>query len=318
MLTRVYFSCDVHGSELCFKKFINAAKYRIYKADVVILSGDLTGKALVPIIQEDDSSYRVSFLGSDETVGSQESLHGLEKRIRNVGYYHCIVSEDELLELKSEKSKLENLFSSLTLQRLEHWIRLAEESLKDTGIKCFMMPGNDDHPAVGQVIDKSDFVVNPEEKMVNVDKHHEMISLGFSNYTPWKTPRECSEEELAKKINSIVSSVSNIQNCIFNIHCPPYGSGLDYAPQLDENFRPVVSVGELLKVPVGSKAVLNAIKKHQPLVGLHGHIHESPGEVKIGRTLCLNPGSEYQNGILRGYLIDLDQNGLKHYLHVEA
>jgi hypothetical protein len=56
-------------------------------------------------------------------------------------------------------------------------------------------------------------------------------------------------------------------------------------------------------ISVGSKAVRAAIEKYQPLVGLHGHIHESRSAQKIGRTTCINPGSEYGEGILRGCLV---------------
>jgi Icc-related predicted phosphoesterase len=55
--------------------------------------------------------------------------------------------------------------------------------------------------------------------------------------------------------------------------------------------------------PVGSTAVRAAIEEHQPLLSLHGHIHESGGAVRIGRTLAINAGSEYGEGVLRGVLV---------------
>ena len=119
-------------------------------------------------------------------------------------------------------------------------------------------------------------------------------------------------------IEAMATGLRDSKNSIFNLHCPPYDSTLDQAPQLDETLRPTVTMGDLLKIPVGSTAVRAAIERYQPLVGLHGHIHESPGHIKIGRTMCVNPGSEYQSGILRGYIIDLEKDKLKQCLRVEA
>jgi Icc-related predicted phosphoesterase len=109
----------------------------------------------------------------------------------------------------------------------------------------------------------------------------------------------------------MASLVKNMNNCIFNLHAPPWGSGLDEAPILDENLKPIQA--GMARAPVGSKAVLEAIKKYQPLLALHGHIHESRGSQKIGRTLCLNPGSDYADGRLTGYLIEVDSKGIRSY-----
>jgi hypothetical protein len=88
----------------------------------------------------------------------------------------------------------------------------------------------------------------------------------------------------------------------------------DPAPKLDETFKPVLSGGQMVMAPAGSIAVRDAIKKYQPLAGFHGHIHESKGVASIGRTKCFNPGSEYGEGVLRGLLVDLTENGIKSYL----
>jgi Icc-related predicted phosphoesterase len=204
------------------------------------------------------------------------------------------------------------------IQNVERWVRVAEEKLKGKKLQFYMMPGNDDPKQLGDVIDKSSYVKNPEGKIVDLDGAHEMISSGYSNPTPWKTPREVSEDELGRMIEAMATGLRDAKNSIFNLHCPPYDSTLDQAPQLDETLRPTVTMGDLLKIPVGSTAVRAAIEKYQPLVGLHGHIHESPGHIKIGRTMCVNPGSEYQSGILRGYIIDLEKDKLKQCLRVEA
>jgi hypothetical protein len=317
-LIRIYFACDLHGSESTFLKFVNAAKRKIYKAEVVIAAGDLTGKALVPIVEKGDGSYAATFLGSKEIAKSSEELQLLIKRIRNVGYYYDIMNKQRHDELVTDPNQQQLVLHKHVLEEMDHWIRVAEERLKDTGVACCLMPGNDDTTEIGEMINKSSYIVNPEDKVVELGEEHEMISTGYSNPTPWKTPRECSEEELKAKIDRMVSMMKDPGNGIFNFHCPPFNTGLDIAPKLDESLRPVVAMGELLKVPVGSTAVLKAIEQYQPLVGMHGHIHESAGEVKIGRTMCFNSGSEYQSGILRGYVIDLEKNKVKQCLHVET
>jgi Icc-related predicted phosphoesterase len=139
-----------------------------------------------------------------------------------------------------------------------------------------------------------------------------MINCGWTNPTPWKTPRECSEEDLLKRIRDMTSKVKNMETSIFALHAPPYGTGLDEAPELDKELRPVK--GGTSRAPVGSTAVLQIIKECQPLLGLHGHIHEAKGATKIGRTLCLNPGSMYSEGMLQGVLLAIDKNTVKSYL----
>jgi Icc-related predicted phosphoesterase len=317
-LIRVYFACDLHGSESTFLKFVNAAKMKIYKAQVIIAAGDLTGKAMVPIVEQQDGTYEATFLGSKEVAKSKDELQFLIKRVRNVGYYYDIGSKQHHDELAANPREQQATLHKRVLEEMERWIRIAEERLTGSGIACYLMPGNDDTTEIGEIIDKSSYVANPEDKVLEIGEAHEMISTGYSNPTPWKTPRECSEEELKAKIDRMALKLREPSNSIFNFHCPPFGTGLDLAPKLDENLRPVVTTGELLKIPVGSTAVLNAIEQYQPLVGMHGHVHESPGEVKIGRTMCFNSGSEYQSGILRGYVIDLEKNKVKQCLHVEA
>jgi Icc-related predicted phosphoesterase len=317
-MIRIYYACDLHGSESTFLKFINAAKLRIYKAQNVIASGDLTGKALVPIVDLENGTCEATFLGSKEIVSSKDELQNLIKRIRNVGYYYDIVTKQRHEEISANPALQEAILHKHVLEEMERWVRIAEERLKGTGVACYMMPGNDDTTEIGDIINRSSFVVNPEDKALEIGEGHEMISTGYSNPTPWKTPRECSEEELKVKIDHMASKLKDAKNSIFNLHCPPFGTGLDIAPKLDKDLRPVVATGELMKMPVGSTAVLKAIEEYQPLVGMHGHIHESPGEVKIGRTICFNAGSEYQSGILRGYVIDLEKNKVRQCIHVEA
>lgn len=301
---RILFVTDVHGSEKCFLKFVNAGKF--YKANALILGGDITGKLVVPIVEK-DGVYVCELMGSQQSAKSKEELAKLEKLIRDLGYYPYHSSSSEVESLRSNPEKLDQLFSRLMCESVQNWIHTAEERLRGTGIECYVSPGNDDRFNIDEILSKSSYVKNPEGKVEKICGAYEMITSGFTNMTPWKCPRDITEEELAKKVDALTSQVENFETAIFNFHCPPYNSGLDMAPKLDENLTPVLGPGASpTLIPVGSPSVRAAIEKFQPLIGLHGHIHEARGTAKFGRTLCLNPGSEYTEGILRGALIDID------------
>jgi len=311
--TRIFFATDIHGSERCFLKFINAGEF--YKANVLIMGGDITGKMIVPVI-EDNGTWATKFAGSSHTASNKEELEKVEKKIRATGFYPYITDKQDFEELSANPEKLEQLFEQLMLESMDRWMRFAEKRLQKKDIKCFVSAGNDDVYAIDPVLDGSDVVMHPDEKVVMIDDIHEMLSTGKSNMTPWNCPRDVPEEELEKHIEELANQVTNMEQTIFNIHVPPYGTGIDEAPELDENLKPRLAPGGgTISIPVGSKTVRVAIEKYQPVLGLHGHIHESKGTFKIGRTLCINPGSEYTEGILRGFLCDLDvKKGVKDYL----
>lgn len=302
--TKIFYATDVHGSEVCFKKFVNAGK--IYKADVLILGGDLTGKMVVPIVKQPDDTYVAKWYGNVYTARTEEELEKIEKLIRSGGYYPCCTTKEEVEEISKDETKLDDLFKRLAIETLGRWVKLAEERLRDTGIKLYLTGGNDDIPEISEVISRSDFVINAEEKVLFIDDMHEMASTGYGNITPWNCPRDIPEEKLAELIDELVHDIKDMDNAIFNFHVPPYGTPIDVAPELDENLQPKLELGGGFKmISVGSTAVRDAILKHQPLLGLHGHIHESRGKIRLGRTPCLNPGSEYGEGVLRGLYIIL-------------
>lgn len=306
-LTKIFYASDVHGSEVTFRKFVGAAKF--YKADVLILGGDLTGKMITTIAKYDDGTHMADFLDVRYVLKNEKELEAFEKNVRDAGYYvYCTTAENMKL-LSEDKALQDQLFSDLMVQTMERWVRIAEENIKSTKVKCFILPGNDDRYVIDDVLNKSDVVENPEGKVVWIDETHEMISLSHANVTPWNCPRDIEEDDMYRKIKAQADKVENMDNCIFNFHCPPYNSQIDLAPKLDKDFRPVMAGGQVDWIPAGSKSVRKAIEEYQPLLGLHGHIHESRGEVKIGRTTCLNAGSEYGEGILRGAIVNLDKEG---------
>ena len=312
MNTRIFFVSDLHGSDRCFRKFVNAAKF--YKAQTLILGGDITGKVLVPIIQKNDGSFSVSLFGK-ETAVTRDSLGEYQRKLRDAGQYCFITTEARMAELSANKAKVEEIFSECMLSVLSGWVALANERLRGTEVKCYISPGNDDRFEIDRVLNgDGPTVVNPENRVVKVGEY-EMITLGYANPTPWKSPREVSEDELTQMIESLAGRLEDPTRSIFNLHVPPRGTEIDRAPAVDEEFRYVKQgLGAVKMISAGSTAVRSSIEKHQPLVGLHGHIHESKGFVKIGRTLCLNPGSEYSDGILRGALLNLEGNRVKEFL----
>jgi Icc-related predicted phosphoesterase len=304
--TRIFFTTDIHGSEHCFKKFLNAAKF--YNVNVLIIGGDITGKMIVPILRYDDGTVRVKVVGKERIVKDEHELNKLLGFIKSMGFYPYLTTPQEMEKFKDSR-KLDELFREIIIKTLERWVKLAAERLKDSRVKCFIQLGNDDIPEIADILCQSDCIINPEGKVLQIDDSHEMISIGYANITPWKCPRDISEEELEKKIDEMVSQVSSLPSCLFNFHAPPYNTELDVAPELNENLTVVMKTGKPSMIHVGSKAVRRAIEKYQPLLGLHGHIHESRGVYRIGRTLCFNPGSEYTEGILRGVIIQLKENG---------
>ena len=304
ILLRIFFVTDIHGSDVCFRKFLKAAD--VYKPQSLMLCGDITGKFVVPIIKQPDETVKARYSGSDLVLRTEEEIVALEKKIADIGSYSYRVDSTETDRLTTEYS--EKMFQEKMHERLRSWMKLAEERLKGKKISCYVSPGNDDDFHIDQVLKNSEFVVDCEEKIVDVGGY-EMATLAWTNPTPWKTPRECSDEELHERTEKLLAGVSNMKNCIFNFHCPPYDSGLDSAPELSKNL-----VAGTDMIPVGSVSIRKSIEQHQPLLGLHGHIHESRGALSIGRTLCMNPGSEYGEGILRGAVVNLDKDAVKGYL----
>jgi hypothetical protein len=313
---RLYATCDLHGSNRCFRKFLNAAER--YKADVILINGDITGKAVVPIVREKDGTYVTEFMGGKEKAKSEKDLVKLQEQIGNVGYYPTILTREELGVLENDPDKVTELFNKLLTQRVREWLRLADEKLASQQCKAFMMPGNDDIPEIDQVIDESKTLINPAEKLVVLGDKYEMISTSWANPTPWQTPRECSEEELFGKIQALASQVRNMRGAIFNFHVPPVDSTLDLAPELDKDMRPVIGAAGMVMKAAGSTAVRKAIEEYQPLLGFFGHIHESPGRVNIGRTVCINSGSEYSTGLLRAFVIEFDGENVTKAFRVEG
>ncbi len=306
---RIFYATDVHGSERTYRKFVNAGKF--YKVDHLVMGGDIEGKFLVPIVDEGGGHYRVTLQEELSHLNGPDELAAVKERIETLGFYYVTVSEDEIREMQADQSLVDEAFRQEAHARLERWIALADERLAGSDMKCYVTGGNDDPQELIDVLEAthSEHIVNCEGRIVTLNDTYPMANCGYSNPTPWHTPRETDEETLEKYLEEAVQGIDDFESAIFNFHVPPYDSTLDDCPKLDWSTdppSPIVIAGVQQSAPAGSHAVRNVVERHQPLLMLTGHIHESRGLVKVKRTSVVNPGSEYGEGVLRGCILTLE------------
>jgi Icc-related predicted phosphoesterase len=304
----IFFATDLHGSDVCFKKFCAAAAF--YRCDALILGGDITGKLLVPIERNGDrASYE---LGGTRNTLSCSELDGELARICDMGYYP-LVGDPGLAEELSDPQTYDRELVAAALARARRWVEYAEDRLAGAGVPILFAPGNDDDVRIDAVFAQSTVFVSGEKCVVNLGGV-EVVSTGWSNPTPWRTPRECPEDELDASLRPVIESLADPTRSIFNFHVPPYDTTLDVCPKLTNDFRVVTSLGTPVQTHAGSTAVRRLIEEFQPLVGLHGHIHESRQVARIGRTTVINPGSEYSEGVLYGARLTIENGHVRHTL----
>lgn len=300
---KIYFATDLHGSETCFKKFLNAKNF--YGVDILILGGDLAGKTLVPIAAKGGGTWETTWSGRREVIESRQALQDLQRQIRGAGCYDVVVSDDERARLDQDPTYLSTIFMEEMRKRLVDWVNLAEDKLGGGG-PCYTMLGNDDPQSLAKAFSGSTALVNAEDQVLDLPGGYQLASLGVANMTPWRMPRDVPESELADRIDAMASTISDPSRAIFSFHAPPHNTELDQAPMLTDDMKVVTGAGgNVVHTGVGSTSVRARIEAYQPLLSLHGHIHECSAMVTLGRTVALNPGSEYQSGVLRGAIIEL-------------
>jgi Icc-related predicted phosphoesterase len=311
-LTRLFYAGDVHGSRVCWKKFVNAAAH--YPADALVMGGDLTGKALVPIVRQGDGTYGARVIGEQRLARTAAELDEMQRAISTNGMYPLIVDPGEAQRLAEDATRREAAFEQALLDELRLWVRFADERLAGTETYAYVIPGNDDPWSIDPVLASGERVIACDER-VEIVGPHEMVSFGYSNQTPWHTPRELDEEQIYARLKALADQLENPERAIFNVHVPPYESSLDTAYEVDEELRYVTKGGRPHEIATGSPAVRQVIEESQPLISLHGHIHESRGVTTIGRTVAINPGSDYGSGHLDGCLVHLGKDRVvNHYL----
>ncbi len=304
----IYFATDIHGSESCFRKFLAAGRF--YGVDAVILGGDIAGKALIPVVEGARGTWDARFYGKPIHLTSAEELAGFERRIRLQGFYPYRTTPEEAEAIARRGEALDRAFARAIGESVEDWVSLADERLSTAGIPCLVMPGNDDPPMVERALRAASWLVLAEERIVELGPY-QVVSLGYSTPTPWASPRELTESEMQARLDGLIEGLEPGKPVLFNLHNPPYDTTTDRAYKLRDDMRIETAGGEPVLAPVGSRAVRDAIERVQPVLSLHGHIHESRAIDRIGRTVVVNPGSLYTEGALQGAIVTLDGGRVK-------
>ncbi len=301
----IFYASDIHGSEKVFRKFLNAAPF--YKAQAVIFGGDLTGKVLVPLVEVSPGRFEAKAAGVDEAIEAGSALEALESSIRSRGSYPYRTTPAELEVMNADPTVVRAIFRRVMVESAERWVTLADERLRAAGIPALMMPGNDDEPEVKRLLAQGDWIRDAEGRCMELEGF-QVISWGYATTTPWHSPREITEEAMATALDSLVGQLDTRRPVVFNFHDPPIESGLDLAYKMTSDMKVVMAGGQPMLAPVGSTAVRAVLERVQPVLSLHGHIHESRAITKVGRTVAINPGSAYTDGTLQGVLITLAEN----------
>ena len=305
---KMFFASDLHGSNVCFKKFINGAQF--YGADVLVLGGDLTGKAVIPIAEQADGTFLAFQHGRSVKIDGKSELDEFVKRQGNMGFYPAVMSEAEYQRLRNDPKAQADVFKKLVLERVREWAVLAEQKLKGTEIPLVAIPGNDDFAEIDEILTKSPSFDFHEMQVCEFMGGYQMLYCGGSTPTPWDTEREYTEAQYVTRFSELLPQVRDMSRCIFNVHVPPFGTTLDACPKLDANLQVVYEMGLPVQTHAGCQTLVDVIKEHQPLLGLHGHVHEGRAKINIGKTICINPGSVYPEGILQGAMITLQEGAV--------
>jgi uncharacterized protein len=263
--------------------------------------------------------YTAQFHGYEERL-DDATVEDFEQRAANSGLYTERMEPDEYQHYVDHPDQVDALFERVMRRTVQRWLEYAKTRLDGSPVIIYSVPGNDDPLSVDDVLvahgdDRLRFV---EGEVVELAPGMEMLSTGYTNVTPWDTPREYSEDQIRERLKGMTDRLEHPGTAIFNIHAPPYNSRLDTAPLLGQDLKVKTAAGAQMTAPVGSVAVREAIEDVQPLLTLHGHIHESGGSVTIGRTTAINVGSEYGEGILRGVLLTIGDGKLLRYQAVSG
>jgi Icc-related predicted phosphoesterase len=315
-MMRILYGSDLHGSEVVFRKFISSGLQ--YNANVLVVGGDVTGKAMIPVIHQGSGRYIASLFGGDQITTTPDELEKVKKSISNVGFYPIVLEKDEAEELENDPARMSARFEREMCQRVREWMILAEERLVPQKIEMYFMAGNDDLASIDDTVAEFKHIRNPDMKHFELEGGYEIVGNSNANMTPWACARDVEEDELGRKMDILAGLIQNPERTIAVLHVPPLGSGLDTCPDLDKNLKIITQGGQVVMKPAGSSAVKAFIEKVQPMLSLHGHIHESPGHVRNGRTLSINAGSEYAEGIMKAAIINLENGKVKGHLLISA
>jgi uncharacterized protein len=315
-ITRVLFGSDFHGSDIVYRKFLAAAFQ--YNADILVVGGDVTGKAMIPVIHQGKGVYKSTLFGKEYTASTPEELEKVKKDVSNVGFYPILIEKDEAAELESSPEKMASRFEHEMCQRVREWMALVEEKLTPKNKTMYFMAGNDDLASIDTAIAEFEHVRNPDMTRFEIEGGYEIVGCSNANMTPWRCARDLEESDLTVKLNILSGLMQHPESCIAVLHVPPYQSGLDSCPELDKNLKIITQGGQVVMKSAGSTAVKAWLDGAQPMLSLHGHIHESPGHIRIGRTLAINAGSEYAEAIMKAAIINLEGGKVKGHMLISG
>jgi uncharacterized protein len=313
---RILYGSDFHGSDIVYRKFL-AASFQ-YQADILIVGGDVTGKAMIPIINHGSGKYASSLFGKDLHASDPDGLEKIKKEISSVGFYPLVVDPDEATELESSPEKMAVRFECEMCERVREWMQLADEKLTPKNKTLFFMAGNDDLASIDATIAEFKNIHNPDMARFEIEGGYEIVGLSYANMTPWRCARDLEEDDLRVKLTQLTGLIQHPERTIAVLHVPPYNSSLDTCPELDKNLKIITQGGQVVMKAAGSPSVKAFIDNVQPMLSLHGHIHESPGHVRIGKTLAINAGSEYAEAILKAAIINLEDGKVKGHMLISG
>ncbi len=301
MSVRLFFATDVHGSEVCWRKFINSAKH--YGANVLILGGDMTGKAVIPIIDNGGGTYTFHMQDIRHDLQGAEALAANRARSgsRLLPRGHDGRGGDRVHQ---RPRQARGALPRSMRQHCQGLGRVGRRASRGQRHACIVCPGNDDRPDIDGLLATSSQIEVGEGNIVDLpdgipaglQRLHEPHALGH--------PREEDDGQAQGAHQGIVAqATASPEHLVMGLHAPPYDTQLDVAPKIDWE---TLTVQGQDSAHVGSTAVKEVIEQVQPILSLHGHIHESRAAIRIGRTLAVNPGSSYVEGTLSGCVIELD------------
>jgi Icc-related predicted phosphoesterase len=263
----------------------------------------MTGKAIIPIVELGGGRWKYDMQDVHYDLQDDE-VAAAERAIRDHGYYPRRMTPDEVRELSAHPENVDGVFREAMRDSIQGWVEFADERLAGTGIQCIVCPGNDDTSDIDEILATSKLMTVGEGNVIDLPDGYQLVSSGWTNLTPWDTPREEDEPALKERIMSVVKQATvSPERLVLGLHAPPYDTQLDVAPKIDWE---TLTVQGQDTAHVGSKAVREVIDEVQPIASLHGHIHESRAAVRLGRTLAINPGSSYVEGTLSGVVLELD------------
>src|SRR5918994_3630051 len=140
--TKLFYACDIHGSEPTYRKFLNAAKF--YEVDALVFGGDLMGKLLIPLVREAGGTWRAHLQGKDHHLRSDEQLAEFKRTMQTLGFYWQEMDPEEYASYVGQQDRIDDLFDVLAKERLAEWVALAEEPLARAHVQVYLCGGDDD------------------------------------------------------------------------------------------------------------------------------------------------------------------------------